>query len=52
MKYLDIDELAEVLGQSVNSSKKKLVANPTSLPPRMHLPGARMLRWRAQEAQN
>jgi len=52
MKYLDIDELAELLGQSVNTIKKKLVANPTSLPPKMHLPGASMLRWRAQEVQN
>lgn len=52
MKYLDINELAELLGQSVPTIRKKLVANPTALPPRMHLPATRMLRWRAQEVAN
>ena len=48
-KYLDIDELAALLGQRADTIRKKLRVSPYALPPKMHIPGSRMLRWRAHE---
>ncbi len=50
--YLDIDELAMLLGRSVRSVKRDMVRSPTSVPPKMHIPGSALLRWRAYEVQN
>ena len=52
MRYLDVDELAELLGQSADSLRKKIRANSTEAPPRAHLPGSKMLRWRLHEVEN
>lgn len=46
-KLLDIHELATVLGRSPETIKKDLRRNPLAVPPRLHIPGTRMLRWRA-----
>lgn len=51
-KYLDIDDLAVLLGQSTQTIKKKLRNVPHQLPPKMHIPGSKMLRWRTHEVQN
>jgi predicted DNA-binding transcriptional regulator AlpA len=51
-KYLDIDELATFLGQSTQTIKKKLRSVPAQLPPKMHIPGSKMLRWRMHEVEN
>ncbi len=45
-KLLDLFELAEVLGRSPETIKKDLKRNPRAVPPRVHLPGTRLLRWR------
>lgn len=50
-KYLDIDELAELLGQRAETIRKKLRVAPYALPPKMHIPGSKMLRWRAHEVE-
>jgi predicted DNA-binding transcriptional regulator AlpA len=50
--YLDIDELAERLGQRPRTIRQKLARNPQAMPPRMHLPGSALLRWRAHEVEN
>lgn len=50
--YLDIDELATFLGRSVRSVKRDMGRSPTSVPPKMHIPGSALLRWRAHEVQN
>ncbi|THJ45679.1 hypothetical protein E9536_40770 [Burkholderia sp. LS-044] len=46
MKLLDLDELAALLGRSPETIKKDLRRNPLSVPPRLHIPGTRLLRWR------
>lgn len=43
---LDIHELAELLGRSAETIKKDLKRNPLAVPPRLHIPGTRLLRWR------
>jgi predicted DNA-binding transcriptional regulator AlpA len=50
--YLDIAELAVLLGQSQSTIKRKLSTHPHCLPPRMHLPGTKMLRWRSHDVEN
>lgn len=52
MRYLDVDELAELLGESAGSLRRKIRANYREVPPRMHLAGSRMLRWRLHEVEN
>ena len=47
--YLDIDELAELLGLQRDTVRKKLRNAPWALPPAMHIPRSKMLRWRAHE---
>jgi predicted DNA-binding transcriptional regulator AlpA len=44
--YLEVHELAEVLGNSPETIRKNMRSNPMAVPPRMHIPGTRMLRWR------
>jgi predicted DNA-binding transcriptional regulator AlpA len=46
MKLLDLYELATLLGRSPETIKKDLRRNPMAVPPRLHIPGTRLLRWR------
>lgn len=47
MSYLlDLHELAQLLGRSAETIKKDLRRNPRAVPPRVHIPGTRLLRWR------
>ena len=47
MSYLlDLFELAELLGRSPETIKKDLRRNPLAVPPRLHIPGTHLLRWR------
>lgn len=47
MSYLlDLHELAELLCRSPQTIKKDLRRNPMAVPPRLHIPGTRQLRWR------
>ncbi|MBW4048807.1 MAG: hypothetical protein HIU89_13035 [Proteobacteria bacterium] len=48
-RLLDLAELAEVLGRSPETIKKDLKRNPAAVPPRLQLPGTRLLRWRARD---
>lgn len=50
--YLDMDELAKVMGLSSGTIRKRLKLAPTEVPPKMHLPGTKMLRWRLQEVES
>ncbi|SCC90980.1 conserved hypothetical protein [Thiomonas sp. X19] len=50
-KLLDLTELAEVLGRSPETIKKDLRRNPLAVPPRLQLPGTRLLRWRAVDVE-
>ncbi|WP_082744939.1 helix-turn-helix transcriptional regulator [Burkholderia savannae] len=48
---LDIHELAELLGRSPETIKKDLRRNPFAVPPRLHIPGTRLLRWRRADVE-
>jgi predicted DNA-binding transcriptional regulator AlpA len=50
-KYLDIYELGELLGKSPATIRKNLRRNPRRVPPRMHIPGTKMLRWRVVDVE-
>lgn len=49
--YLDIHELAALLGQSTRTIQHNLVNCPHLVPPKMHIPSSRMLRWRRHEVE-
>ncbi len=43
---IDIQELAALLQRSPETIRKDLRRNPAAVPPRVILPGVRLLRWR------
>lgn len=45
-KLLDLNELSELLGRSPVTIKKDMKRNRLAVPPRMCIPGTRLLRWR------
>ena len=45
-RLLDIQELALLLGRSAETIRKDLRRRPDAVPPRLQLPGTRLLRWR------
>lgn len=45
-KLLDVQELARLLRRSPETIKRDLRRNPAAVPPRLTLPGTRLLRWR------
>lgn len=46
IKLLDLHELSALLGRSPETIKKDLKRNRMAVPPRLHIPGTRLLRWR------
>lgn len=50
--YLDIFELAELLGKRPETIRRNLKSKPWAVPPRMHIPSTRMLRWRKTEVES
>jgi len=51
-KLLDLDELASLLRRSPETIKKDLKRNRLAVPPRLHIPGTRLLRWRRSDIDN
>lgn len=43
---LDLTCLANLLGRSPETIKKDILRNRLAVPPRLHIPGTRLLRWR------
>lgn len=43
---LDLNELGAMLGRSPETIKKDMKRNRLAVPPRLHIPGTRLLRWR------
>ena len=43
---IDLNELSDLLGRSSETIKKDLKRNRLAVPPRLHIPGTRLLRWR------
>ena len=50
-KLLNLTQLAELLGRSAETLKKDLRRNPAAVPPRVVIPGTRLLRWRGCDVQ-
>ena len=50
-RLLTLDELALLLKRSAHTIKNDLRRNPGAVPPRMNLPGTRLLRWRLADVQ-
>jgi predicted DNA-binding transcriptional regulator AlpA len=48
---LNVEELGQILGRSPHTLKRDLRRNPGAVPPRMELPGTRLLRWRPEAVQ-
>lgn len=46
IKLLDLHELSTLLGRSPETIKKDMKRNRLAVPPRLHIPGTRLLRWR------
>ncbi|MGE0111655.1 helix-turn-helix transcriptional regulator [Aquabacterium sp.] len=46
---LTINDVAQLLGRSPSTLKRDLRRNPDAVPPRMMLPGTRLLRWREED---
>lgn len=46
MTIIDLYELSALLGRSPETIKKDLKRNRLAVPPRLHIPGTRLLRWR------
>lgn len=44
---LDLEDLATLLGRSLETIRKDLHRNPAAVPPRLIIAGTRLLRWRA-----
>lgn len=48
---LDLKDVAHLLGRSTQTIKRDLRRNPDAVPPRLQLPGTRLLRWREQDVE-
>lgn len=45
----NLGDLATLLARSPETIRKDLHRNPAAVPPRLIIPGTRLLRWRAQD---
>ena len=48
---LELGDLATLLGRSPETIRKDLARNPAAVPPRLLIPGTRLLRWRTVDVQ-
>ncbi len=49
---IDIKALAALLQRSPETLRKDMTRNPAAVPPRVRLPGTRLLRWRAADVES
>lgn len=49
---LDLQALARLLGRSPETIRRDLRRNPDAVPPRLQLPGTRLLRWREADVEH
>ena len=45
-RLLELGELAKLLGRSPETVRRDMRRNPMAVPPRLYVPGTRLLRWR------
>ena len=48
-RLLELGDLAKLLGRSPETLRRDMRRNPMAVPPRVHLPGTRLLRWRPSD---
>jgi predicted DNA-binding transcriptional regulator AlpA len=48
---LDLSALSRLLGRSPETVRRDLRRNPDAVPPRVQVPGTRLLRWREADVQ-
>jgi len=48
---LTLEDLSASLGRSPETIRRDLRRNPDAVPPRLQLPGTRLLRWRAADVE-
>lgn len=48
---IDIKALAAMLQRSPETIRKDMARNPAAVPPRVRLPGTRLLRWRTADVE-
>ena len=48
---LTLEDLAAILGRSPETIRRDLRRNPDAVPPRLQIPGTRLLRWRAADVE-
>ena len=51
LNLLELDDLATLLGRSPETIKKDLRRNRLAVPPRVYIPGTRLLRWRMTDVE-
>lgn len=51
LNLLDLNDLAAMLGRSPETIKKDLRRNRLAVPPRVYIPGTRLLRWRMTDVE-
>jgi hypothetical protein len=45
LKLLDLDQLAALIGGSFGNQKERPPQESAAVPPRLHIPGTRLMRW-------
>jgi predicted DNA-binding transcriptional regulator AlpA len=48
---LDLEDLARLLARSPQTIRRDLRRNPDAVPPRLQLPGTKLLRWREADVE-
>ena len=48
---LDLNDIAHLLGRSPHTITSDLSRNPDAVPPRLQLPGTKLLRWRQEDVE-
>lgn len=46
---LNLQDVASLLGRSPETIRKDVHRNPAAVPPRLIIPGTRLLRWRSSD---
>jgi predicted DNA-binding transcriptional regulator AlpA len=49
LPLLDLNDLSRALKRSPETIKRDLRRNPHAVPPRLQLPGTKLLRWREED---
>jgi predicted DNA-binding transcriptional regulator AlpA len=51
LQLLTLAEVAKLLGRRPETVRKDIIRNPGAVPPRVIIPGTRLLRWRREDVE-